>query len=501
MRLLAKLHQKHGNHLTMHLFGCESENADFQRLEHGFPFQNHGPLLRPQVAHLLGQSDLFIDLSDYQAFGRTALEAMACGCAAVVPTAGGADEYAVHDVNALVVNTLDEEASFKTVSSVLASELHLGRLQYEGLLTAARYSVHGAAVSEWLPMYQALKYHRKSNRVVKRDRSVVIWASPPRADNLIECRQSLLLDPLASSFILKSLRTIVVSEMGKEPPQADIYVIDFSQEQPDIMERLSVSNEIMMAGKKVVAYVETTDQQKPEEWADHLEKVGRVSHIMISPVAASVTNKRVRVIPSRCSTIITPAKSGKGVVNTHVAVVPKIALKIGIVGPQTSPTHLALLESALAEILKDQPCIVCEWIGVYQEKKVPFGKRIGLAKKRGTDSFVQWLTEVADWDIAIVIDDPIYLSPSVLDRRMAEYLLISKTVLCPKKWLLMSTFPDNDCIEFANETTTAGWLAGLERSILRASKYSGKCSLPASQKIENSNKILANFYLEIFNEN
>lgn len=171
MRLLGRLHQQLGDRIAIHLFGCESEHPDFQKLERGFPFNNQGPLLRPQVAALLAQSDLFIDLSDYQAFGRTALEAMACGCAVVVPVAGGAHEYAVHQQNALVLDTLDEMGCCEAVSSHLEQPEALQRMRRNGLLTAARYSVHAAAVSEAVPLEAALKAWR--NTRPRRDKPVI----------------------------------------------------------------------------------------------------------------------------------------------------------------------------------------------------------------------------------------------------------------------------------------------------------------------------------------
>ena len=148
MRLLGRLHREMGDSLRIHIFGCGSDHPDFLSLERNFPFHNYGPLIRPQVASLLGNSDLFIDLSDYQAFGRTGLEAMACGCAAVVPGVGGANEYAVHDQTCLVVDTSDEEQLFRLVRALCVNRPHLQRLQRAGLSCAARYSVHNAAVSE-----------------------------------------------------------------------------------------------------------------------------------------------------------------------------------------------------------------------------------------------------------------------------------------------------------------------------------------------------------------
>jgi glycosyltransferase involved in cell wall biosynthesis len=52
-------------------------------------------LSRSEVAALLRNSDIFLDLSDFQAFGRTAIEAMASGCIPVVPNKGGTDEFAI----------------------------------------------------------------------------------------------------------------------------------------------------------------------------------------------------------------------------------------------------------------------------------------------------------------------------------------------------------------------------------------------------------------------
>ena len=47
--------------------------------------------------------DVFIDASAYQAFGRSGLEAMACGAVPVLPALGGVHEYALDDENAMVL--------------------------------------------------------------------------------------------------------------------------------------------------------------------------------------------------------------------------------------------------------------------------------------------------------------------------------------------------------------------------------------------------------------
>jgi GT2 family glycosyltransferase/glycosyltransferase involved in cell wall biosynthesis len=164
MRIFQRLHEQLGADVRFELFGCANHDPGFETLERNFKFEQHGVLTREQVAALLARCDVFVDLSDYQAFGRTALEAMACGCAAVVPQAGGADEYAAHDDNALVLDTQDEEACYQAMLGLLLQPEKVRQLALHGLSTAARYSAHAAAVSEAL-LFEAQLRHWRLNRL------------------------------------------------------------------------------------------------------------------------------------------------------------------------------------------------------------------------------------------------------------------------------------------------------------------------------------------------
>ena len=95
-------------------------------------------------------SDVFLDMSSYQAFGRTALEAMACGCTAVVPRRGGVWEFAEDGDNALVVDTMDLDATFHALARLVHDRDRLASLQEAARETAARYSVLRAAISEYV---------------------------------------------------------------------------------------------------------------------------------------------------------------------------------------------------------------------------------------------------------------------------------------------------------------------------------------------------------------
>lgn len=149
-RMLGRLRRELGDRVEVVSFGCSP--GDLARLcgDQPEPVDHRGLLRREQVAELLRESDLFVDASVYQAFGRTGLEAMACGCAAVLPRAGGAAEYARDGVNALLVDTLDLEATHRAVASLAGDPERVAALKAEAVATARRYSPLGAALSEYV---------------------------------------------------------------------------------------------------------------------------------------------------------------------------------------------------------------------------------------------------------------------------------------------------------------------------------------------------------------
>ena len=80
---------------------------------------HHGVLGRKAISKLFRRSHIFIDLSDYQAFGRSLIECMASGCIPVGPKQGAASEAIEHGVNGLLVNTDDEAAVTTSVSDLI----------------------------------------------------------------------------------------------------------------------------------------------------------------------------------------------------------------------------------------------------------------------------------------------------------------------------------------------------------------------------------------------
>lgn len=168
MRVLRELARRAGSTCEIHVFGCETNDARFQQLERDFEFENHGVLRRSRVAELLRDSDIFVDLSDYQAFGRTSVEAMASGCVAIVPRIGGGEEFAIDAENALVVDPTHEAACVERIARLLGAPDELARLRASALEAAARFSVAGAAQSELEVLSAGAKAWRAAHPVASR---------------------------------------------------------------------------------------------------------------------------------------------------------------------------------------------------------------------------------------------------------------------------------------------------------------------------------------------
>jgi glycosyltransferase involved in cell wall biosynthesis len=90
-------------------------------------------------------SDVFVDASAYQAFGRTGLEAMACGAVPLLPALGGVHEYALHDENAVILAGGDPREIADAIVSLARDPGRLRRLREAGTRAALSFSIERAA--------------------------------------------------------------------------------------------------------------------------------------------------------------------------------------------------------------------------------------------------------------------------------------------------------------------------------------------------------------------
>jgi glycosyltransferase involved in cell wall biosynthesis len=149
VRILERLADR-GDGLSLVAFGADGDDLRRMGLRPSPAITVAGPLRRREVADVLRTADLFLDLSDYQAFGRTGLEAMACGCVALLPLFGGARDYVRPWDNGFLADTRSDEEVLALVDGFLALDpAARERMRLSAIETALDYTVEKAAFSEY----------------------------------------------------------------------------------------------------------------------------------------------------------------------------------------------------------------------------------------------------------------------------------------------------------------------------------------------------------------
>lgn len=148
MKILKDIKGKYGKDIEVHTFGCNDSEFGFYSLENDFIFINHGVLTRNEVGDLLRKCDIFIDLSVYQAFGRTGLEAMGCGAAVILPNEGGIYEYAENNINCLIVDTKSNSDILSALDNLIQNKNLRQEIRKNALETALKFSIANSVVSE-----------------------------------------------------------------------------------------------------------------------------------------------------------------------------------------------------------------------------------------------------------------------------------------------------------------------------------------------------------------
>lgn len=446
MRLFSRLAKLYPNKLSFHLFGCDNEDERFKSLQCDFSFENRGILKRPEVAALLSQSDIFVDLSDYQAFGRTALEAMACGATAVVPIHGGGDEYAQDNINALVVDTFDEELCFNRLNELLQDGDKINVMQAAGLLTAAKYSVHQAAISEICLFNKELTKHRSI--YPKKDKPVLMLMPERRGDGMpagsgyvrvvlpythpsvqrhwhvIELKDHKLPEPgTAHSIVIqRQAGSLTLAELEswlmkwRAAGGRFIYEIDDDLLDADGLIQRGFKGDTVLLAQKV-------------RWlASNADTVMVSTPELVNVFSAY--NSQVHLIPNRLDEelwrIGKPKLTGKGIYQRKEG----DPIRIGYIGTPTHVADLEMIADAMKKIEKEfGDKIEIEVIGGFQNTKPLFGKRVGLPKNNDYPSFVNWLHKRVHWDIGIIplVDDEFNKSKSYL--KFIEYTALHLPVV------------------------------------------------------------------------
>jgi glycosyltransferase involved in cell wall biosynthesis len=145
LRILKLVYKAHKSKVDIRVFGCSAEELDGLEEAKGFEFVNLGVLQRREVAMLFKGADVFLDASHFQAFGCAGLEAMACGCAAVVPRNGGSKAYVTDGRNGFLIDSQDCAGAVHVLESLILDREYLATVKAEAAKVGKLFSVPKSA--------------------------------------------------------------------------------------------------------------------------------------------------------------------------------------------------------------------------------------------------------------------------------------------------------------------------------------------------------------------
>jgi len=441
MKVLASLKYKYDSKVEIQIFGCEDSDLEFKKLKRDFNFRNLGVLDRPSVSSCLQVADIFIDLSDYQAFGRTSLEAMACGATAVVPCFGGGDEYAIDGYNSLVVDPFDESECISRLEILINNPRLLTKMKKAALETAEKYTPQKAALSELKLIADNLSVHR--NTYPKHNKPIVSLIPVRRKDGEpVGSAFVRLLQPYGNnSELLKDWDVILHTDVELPvPSQADIVIIQRDALGQDVGKVINWLLFWRAAGKKIIFELDDdlfdvnglvrrtgNSRKKIKQLVSVTKKLATlVDAVVVStPQLFQITseyNKSVFLIPNYLDPKLwgilgVSFKPHPNRIKTKIK--NNKVVKIGYIGTPTHDSDLLIIQEAMERIKHEYGTKVeIEVIGAFQKKlnKPLFGKAVALPKNTTYPKFVEWLRIRVDWDIAVIplVDDQFNQSKSHL---------------------------------------------------------------------------------------
>ena len=107
--------------VDVNIFGTSAADLANAGLTVDQRIRNHGRVSSEAAAAIVRSSDVLIDLSDYQAFGRTVAEGMAAGVVPVVTRHGAPQEFVENGVSGYLVAPEDLDRSFARVHDLVTS--------------------------------------------------------------------------------------------------------------------------------------------------------------------------------------------------------------------------------------------------------------------------------------------------------------------------------------------------------------------------------------------
>jgi glycosyltransferase involved in cell wall biosynthesis len=146
LALLKRVVNRLRGRVAVNLFGASGEALRREGLVAPWA-QQHGVLARAEVAALLNDSDIVVDLSSMLAFGLIPLEAMACGCAVVIGHLAGSSACAHHLADAMIVDGRDPAGAASAIERLVLDPGLRQHLQRAAVANAFRHTPEAAAAA------------------------------------------------------------------------------------------------------------------------------------------------------------------------------------------------------------------------------------------------------------------------------------------------------------------------------------------------------------------
>jgi glycosyltransferase involved in cell wall biosynthesis len=155
LEVLRELYRIKGGTIEIILFGSRTDEVCSLGVSNDFVWRNAGVLTRERMAFLLNEVEIFADFSSFQAMGLTAMEAMACGAAVLVPQNGGAKSFVTHEENGIIVDTSSGDACLAALNRLVTDKGLRTRIQRKALGDICQFFPERAAFNTLKALFQA----------------------------------------------------------------------------------------------------------------------------------------------------------------------------------------------------------------------------------------------------------------------------------------------------------------------------------------------------------
>lgn len=138
--------------LDIEVFGTSNDELGMAGLRMSPRIRNHGRVSPKQAAEIVCSSDFLLDLSDYQAFGRTVAEGLAAGVVPIVTDRGAPPSYVTHGVSGFLVTPSDIDAAYDYVKQATRlPDDELAAMRLAAMEAVSEWSVDATA-SDWFAL-------------------------------------------------------------------------------------------------------------------------------------------------------------------------------------------------------------------------------------------------------------------------------------------------------------------------------------------------------------